>query len=128
MQALALTPNKFYSFYKRNWEENLLPEPRPRVEFIHNTRKVNEISPKGRRRLQQALNWLVLLSRKRKVTIPGVATIPNFQASFITLTLPGKQMHSHKQIISEVLNLFLTKFRGKFRIQLHLEGRAASVG
>lgn len=51
------------------------------------------------------------LSKKRTVKINGEMNIKKFSHAFITLKLPSKQMHEHKTIINQSLNLFLVKLR-----------------
>lgn len=113
---LAISPTKCYNYPERTRDENPTPH-RLGVGFrIDNTRSVNDISTRSQKRLRNAINWLVFLSKKRTVNMYSGRKLKNFRISFITLTLPGKQMHSHKDIIQKCLNNFLTSFRGKFRV------------
>jgi len=85
-----------------------------------NKRKSNELSKKSKNRLRDTLSWLVQCSAKRNVKLAGGISISNFQISFVTLTLPVKQMHSHKEIKSRCLNLFLQNFRNKFGVKNYI--------
>lgn len=81
-----------------------------------NKRKTTEISRKGSNRLRDCLSWLVSCSAKRDVSLTNGQRIKNFQISFVTLTLPCKQMHTHKEIKSRCLNLFLQNLRKRFGV------------
>lgn len=74
------------------------------------------MSRKAKNRLKTALNWLVSCSARRTVMIDRQHKVVNFQVSFITLTLPTKQMHSHSEIKSRCLNLFLQNLRKKYGV------------
>ena len=87
---------------------------------LNNERKVNDLSQKSKNRLRDTLSWLVLCSAKRNVKLSDGKFIKNFQISFVTLTLPTKQMHSHKEIKSHCLNLFLQNLRKKFAVKNYI--------
>lgn len=82
--------------------------------------KNNEVSVKGAKRLRNSLSWLSYLSRPRNAVWQNEVKDNNFQLAFITLTLPSKQMHSHGEITSRCLNLFLTHLRKKFRVSNYI--------
>lgn len=115
--AVSINPHKLALYYKSNGGENL-GYSAPRIMPSSTKRKNNgELSKKARNRIRTALNWLVSCSAKRNVKLQDGTYIPNFQISFITLTLPTKQMHSHSEIKSRCLNLFLQNLRNKFGVK-----------
>lgn len=117
MPTIALTPSKIYSYPTRSGAETFNRSlEQIRVPSGH-SRKKPELSKKAMRRIREKINWLCLLSRKRRASAPGARPLSNFQISFITLTLPAKQFHSHAVIKEKALNLFLTSIRGKFKIK-----------
>ncbi len=87
-------------------------------EQVANNREANkDLSSKGRKRMRNAINWLTFLSAKRNVRRGKGKFIHNFNISFITLTLPAIQKHSHAVIKSKCLNHFLVIARRKWNVQ-----------
>lgn len=112
----SLSPSKLALYHANdNYDIQLSSKPAKKT-FINNKRKENEISHRGRIRLKNSLNWLHMLSRSRSVEWNGRTVDNNYRVSFITLSLPSKQMHSHGDITKKCLNLFLTNIRMKFHI------------
>lgn len=89
----------------------------PREQVANNERARPELSDKASKRIRKAINWLTFLSSKRRIKRGAGKFLPNFQISFITLTLPSKQMHSHKEIKSKCLNHFLVIAREKWGVK-----------
>lgn len=103
-----------------NAQDDFLPLRKNQIRTVmpKNTRKPKDgMSRKAKNRLKTALNWLVSCSARRTVMIDRQHKIVNFQVSFITLTLPSKQMHSHSEIKARCLNLFLQNLRKKYGVQ-----------
>lgn len=82
-----------------------------------NQQKSAELSKKAQRRIRNTINWLIVCSAPRNIQVSKRQTIKNFRISFITLTLPSKQMHTHKEIKERCLNQFLTTLRQKFNVK-----------
>lgn len=88
--------------------------------IANNKRSGSGLSAKGQRRIRKAINWLTYLSSKRNVQFKRGKVIRGFSVGFITLTLPAKQMHSHKEIKQKCLNLFLVNLRKNFNVHNYL--------
>lgn len=73
------------------------------------------ISDRASKNLKEKINWMVFKSKKQKVTYPNGTISENFRISFITLTLPSKQVHSDIEI-KKLLNTFLTHMREKYKM------------
>lgn len=115
-QFVSMNPTRMCIYHGQSFEEQLTAFRKPRVMPSNVRKPQNGMSKKAKNRLRTALNWLVACSEKRNVKIKNGGIVKNFQISFITLTLPTKQMHSHQEIKSKCLNLFLTKLRMKFGV------------
>lgn len=102
-----------------------------------NANKYGELSEHARKRLKRALNYMLYLTKERQVS--GSRTITKsqnfttnyekgekymksvkFKLTFITLTLPAKQMHSDVEIKSKCLNSFLNDLRRKFKVDMYV--------
>ena len=80
---------------------------------INNLRKkrINlSISKSGKRNIINSVNSLFYHSKKRTIKLSSGKFIYSYKASFITLTLPSKQVHSDVEI-KERLNVFLQQLR-----------------
>lgn len=69
------------------------------------------ISPAARRRLTDAINWLYVLSKPKKVRIEDIGKTVTFRISLLTLTLSAPQMHTDAFIKAEMLNRMLEYLR-----------------
>lgn len=76
-----------------------------------------ELSPRARKRIRNAVNWLSLLSAPRQSKYYKGNDTKRFKIGFWTLTLPGKQMHTHSEIKSKCLNNFLTVMRQRHQMR-----------
>lgn len=112
----SFTPTKAVSFYAPDSYERFQNSLFPSVQVANNARPTPEMSKKAQRRIRNAVNWLTYLSKKRIVRTKDGKVIRGFQIAFVTLTLPTKQMHSHKEITSKCLNRFLTEARRKWQV------------
>lgn len=113
MKAISLNPSRICIYQAREWSPFGNDRLFPRVQVANNSRKKAEMSKRAQKRIREAVNWLCFLSRKRSIKQKGGKFVSNFSVSFITLTLPGKQMHSHKEIKEKCLHQFITQI-GKY--------------
>lgn len=70
-------------------------------------------SKKARKRLSQALNWMILFSPLNKTYCREMKRWLTFRINFITLTLSGQQMHSDDFIKEKMLTPFLKWLKRK---------------
>lgn len=95
-------------------------------KFIEN--KVNlskrshngELSDKAVKRIKSAIEWLLIRSKPQRVWNRQQQKVMFFRLNFITLTLPAKQSHSDKEIVSRCLNNFLNIIRNKHGVTDYL--------
>ncbi len=67
------------------------------------------LSETSKAKIRNAVNWLILFSDERTITIDNKKV--KARCSFITLTLPSKQIHTDNEIKQQCLNQFLTELR-----------------
>lgn len=77
-------------------------------------KKPGQMSRNSKKKIINRVNWLALNSKERNVKLNNGHIIKNFRISIITLTLPAKQKHGSKELVSKGLNQFLTTMRSKF--------------
>lgn len=113
---LSISPNRLAVYHGKSFDERVDSFHKPKIMPANRRKASGEMSQKARNRLRTALNWLVCCSQSRNVRLKDGHFIKNFQIAFITLHLPTKQMHSHQEIKSKCLNLFLQNLRKKFGV------------
>jgi len=77
------------------------------VKSFHNF----NISKNAIKNLRAKINWLHFLASPKTVTTPNKKTIYNFRLSFLTFTLPSKQIHPTSTITADLWNHMLTEIR-----------------
>lgn len=118
---IAVTPNRITIYPERSYKAaNQNQQRLIGIKPVHNQAQSSVLSKKAQKRLRNSINWLLICSKKRQVKVNDRIKLYNFQASFVTLTLPAKQMHSHADIKSKCLNLFLTTIRQKFGVKNYI--------
>lgn len=115
--AISLNSNRITSYHSN---ERCAARQHYVLGYVHKTPKKKrsyEMSPQSQKNIKNCINWLLTCSAKRKIFRSNGSAINNFQVSFVTLTLPAKQKHSHSEIKSKCLNLFLTVMRNKYNLE-----------
>jgi len=74
------------------------------------------LSSQSKSKLRDSIQLLYELSEPRTEFVSSKKSIYNFRASFVTLTLPSRQIHSDIAI-KKCLNNFLTRLRGTYKVQ-----------
>jgi len=78
------------------------------------------ISRKANKRVKEAIDWLVLLSKQKKFKSKKTGKTYTFNINFVTLTLASKQIHSDQIIKSKLLNQFLLELKRDFKVMNYL--------
>ncbi len=121
--------------------ENYVPSFKQRETYNNlndNRNKYNEISSHSKRRLRNALSFMLYMSKGkvtsgRKVISKDLNNEINvvrakyrivkkqkYNLTFITLTLSGEQIHSDNEIKSKLLNHFFTVLRQKYFLKFYV--------
>lgn len=99
----------YKAVHKQNYEDNF---SKPKNNLI--------MSKTTRRKIFDRVNTLYTLSPSRRIEMQNGKTLYNFRASFITLTLPSKQMHADVEIKSKCLNQFLVELRKHYKLENYI--------
>lgn len=116
----SLKPNQATIFYQstnpgpRNYNENT------KVVQPKNNKPKRNLSFKGRRRVQNSINWLLYYAKDKRIYNEKRGKYFNFKINFITLTLPTLQFHADNTIKSKALNSFLTYLRKHFDLNNYI--------
>lgn len=78
-------------------------------------RATNNLSQASKKRLRNSIQWLAKTSTEKSVFVEELDRRVKFKLSFITLTLPSKQIHTDKEIKRECLNVFLQWLRDTYK-------------
>lgn len=82
-------------------------QPVAHDRFRHN----GTLSPYSARKMRRAIEWLLVIARRRKQWCRSAKTWVNFRICFVTLTLPAPQRHTDQVIKSRCLNPLLIELR-----------------
>ena len=116
----SLKPNQATIFYQstnpgpRNYNNNT------KVVQPKNNKPKRNLSFKGRRRVQNSINWLLYYAKDKRIYNEKRGKYFNFKINFITLTLPTLQFHTDNTIKSKALNSFLTYLRKHFGLNNYI--------
>lgn len=80
------------------------------------------ISNRAKRKINNAIDWLLEVSPKKLCHHPIKKYKFWFRLNFITLTLPAKQFHDDLTIKNKCLNQFLTELRQQHKIKFYVWG------
>lgn len=78
------------------------------------------ISKKAKKRMLNAIDWLLMLSVNKTIVQPKSKKKFRFKVSFVTLTLASKQIHSDNEIKAELLNQFFVEARKKWNVDKYV--------
>ncbi len=78
------------------------------------------VSRKANKRVKEAIDWLVMLSKQKKFKSKKTGKTYTFNINFVTLTLSSKQVHSDQIIKSKLLNQFLIELKRDFKVMNYL--------
>lgn len=89
------------------------------IKNLNKKRSKLSMSKSSKRNIINSANSLFYHSKKRNIQLSSGKWIYNYKASFITLTLPSKQMHTDV-VIKERLNVFLQQLRQGYDVKNYL--------
>jgi|TARA_B110000908_G_C10260605_1_gene458972 hypothetical protein len=75
------------------------------------------LSKSSKKKLMDSINGMFVLSNPRTVKMKSGKSIFNFKMSFVTLTLPSKQVHNDTFVKKELLNQLLVELRNKYGVK-----------
>jgi hypothetical protein len=99
-EFISITPtfSSFYNIPDRKVSSN---------KKIHKTKPIIRVNNRPIRRLQKAVNYLMITSPRQTTYCKEMKRHINFKLNFITLTLSQKQFHTDEYIKSNMLDRFL---------------------
>lgn len=78
-------------------------------QFLSDTEHDGRLSMKARKRLEIALQWLLYVSKPKRIRAADTGKHFTFEINFITLTLPATQQHSDEVIKQVCLKNFIDR-------------------
>lgn len=113
-QNIYLKPNYIVSipeFYREGGDQRSLEFIQNQDNLLNNDQN-GKLSRKAIGNLRNAINWLCLASKRKRVYVRSKGTEFSFKVNFVTLTLPDTASRiSSKDLQSKLLNPFLTYLR-----------------
>jgi hypothetical protein len=136
--SYSLAPDKLTLFERLEWS-GFSDRQRTSFENLKNNQsKYNDISDAGRKRLLNAVSYLLYLAKNKdiigtgknfklisdnEILIEKTQAYKNFvkyKLTFITLTLSASQKHDDKDITAKLLNSFLNAMRRKWNVERYV--------
>lgn len=78
------------------------------------------LSEKAKKRIENALKWLLFMSKEKKIYHRPIHKFVKFKICFVTVTLASKQRHDDKIIKSQLLNQLLTELRQQYNMKHYI--------
>jgi len=89
-------------------------------ERLKKNNPAGKVSFKAKRRISQAIDWLLYLSTPKKFYSKKHKRTFEFKLNFVTLTLASKQVHSDQVIKNKLLNQFLLELKRDYNVKRYL--------
>jgi len=80
----------------------------------------NKVSSQAARKINKAITYLLFLANDKKCYSRKSGKEFKFKATFVTLTLSGKQMHTDNEIKNSLLNQFLVEAKKKWKVSNYI--------
>lgn len=123
MYVASLYPDRIsvrYDYDQRTvmkrWEDRTEDKVTNSLQNLEKVKTTWKLSYQTKRKMRDSVAYMSAMSPRRTIYRRNGKKIYNFKTSFITLTLPSKQIHTDKEI-KQCLNNFLTTMRGKFNLK-----------
>lgn len=114
--ALSITPNKVAFYYERVPDPLRTYDSSVSRENLKHNKHNGDLSLKASKRVQQTVNWLAYLERKQVKAPVHIKRKQCIKLALITLTLSSSQIHTDREIKTDLLNQFLTELRQTFKV------------
>lgn len=82
---------------------------------------LNKISADAAKKITRAVAYVQLISDKQKVFCREIGKQIDFQLTFLTLTLPSRQIHTDQQIRRDLLHHFITILERKYKVTHYVQ-------
>lgn len=90
-------------------------------KLLHDRFKNNGvISHHSVKRIRNAIGWMYHLAQPKRILHRPTHSFIKFRLTFITLTLPSKQVHSDTVIKHKLLDSFLTEMRKRYGLKIYM--------
>lgn len=82
---------------------------------------LNKISADAAKKITRAVSYVVAISDQQKVFCREIGKLIDFKLTFVTLTLPSRQIHSDQQIRRDLLHHFITVMERKWNVTHYIQ-------
>ena len=90
------------------------------IAGLNNNSNRNRISSQAHKKITRAVSYIDLVSKKQKVYVPDIKKRIDFKLTFVTLTLPSRQIHSDQIIRRDCMHHFITIAERKWNIKHYI--------
>jgi len=118
--TLSITPTRVTGYIPRSSSSSSQRLVDSYKANFEKERTDNLMSKAAAAKLRMSLNWMVYLSSSKSVFVKETKKNVRFRLSFITLTLPSKQIHTATEIKSKCLMNFLQWLRDSAKVKKYI--------
>ena len=119
IQLIKVLPNYCVQYNEYVHSKSGQSLERSLSNLVDNSHK-NKMSDKSIKRLFLALDWLLLIAKKKTASNLKANKEFQFKVSMLTLTLPCEQLHSDLYVKKYLLNELLTVIRKKYNLHNYI--------
>lgn len=113
---LAIHPSLINVYYESLSGSTRRPLPGERPESFKSNLHQGKISPIARKKITRSIDYLIFLSKPKKLPPTLHGKNYKFNLNFITLTLSSAQVHPDQEITSKLLHQFLIEMCRKWKV------------
>ena len=111
---------KIFDLYEKKLERQERKKNQKSLDNLKIERQSFALSKSTKRKIKDTFSLLYSLTPERKIEYRKNKYIYNFRLSFVTLTLPSKQIHTDTEIKEKCLNNFLNIMRNRFGLKNYI--------
>lgn len=118
--GISIHPDKINVFRQTIGGNGSFRSNSERPEQFKNNLHNGKISLIAKRKIKSCLDYMLFLSKPKKLPNSRAGKKRTFKLNFITLTLSSDQIHTDQEIKRKILHPFLLEARRKWKLQMYL--------
>jgi hypothetical protein len=126
-EKVSINPTSIIKYKQIDWVDNPIKINSNSLKNLIDNKHKLTVSFKAQAKLQKSITYLLAGAKEKKVYNSKYNSYFKFKVSFLTLTLPSRQIHTDMEITSACLNQFFTELRSKYDLT-HYVWRAEMQG
>lgn len=118
--SVSIHPSRINVFLNTIGSHSYIPPLGVRPEQFNNNLHNSKISPIAKRKITKAIDYIIFLSKPKKLPNTTHGKNFTFKLNFITLTLSSPQVHTDQEIKSLLLNQFFIEMSRRWKVPCYI--------